>query len=184
MISRVVFPCPECGQQIDEEIYVPEPNYAAEGSRDSVVEHEEYVTCPSCDKEHAVEVYNSFGGLDVTVRGVECKDLHYDQPAFEEPDYEEDQSWYYETPYSQYYDFFKCSAREIENMLKVDVKNESLNGVLLRLLFVQVVTILETYLGDTLKALTLQYNVNLIKLLEFDEEMKKTKISLDRKSVV
>lgn len=178
MISRVAFPCPKCGHEIDEEIYVPEPNYSAERSRDSVVEHEEYVVCPSCEKEHTVEVYNSFGGLDVTVSGVELEDLHFDQPVFEAPDYEDDPSWYYDTPYSQYYDFFKFSAREIEDMIKVEIKESSQHGIFLRMLFVQAIAILETYLGDTLKALTLQDNDYLIKLLEFDEEMKKTKLSL------
>lgn len=178
MITQVAFPCPECGQQIEEEIYVPEPNYAAERSRDSTVEHEEYVTCTNCEKEYTVDVFNSFGGLDISVSGVSCEDLQYDQPVFDEHEYEDDPNWYHDTPYSQYYDFFKYSAREIENMLNVDGMDAAQRTIFLRLLFVQSITIMETYLGDTLKAIIFQEDAKLNKFLSFDEEMKKTKLTL------
>lgn len=124
------------------------------------------------DKGSPKEILNKIEGLEDGCR------VRISPWEFEDDEYENDPTWYHDTPYSQYYDFFKYSAREVENMLKVEGMDASQHGIFLRLLFVQAVTIMETYLGDTLKALVFQEKDKLIKLLEFDEEMKKTKLTL------
>jgi len=124
------------------------------------------------DESSPKEILNKIEGLEDGCR------VWLSPWEFEDDEYENDPTWYHDTPYSQYYDFFKSSVREVENMLKVEGMDASQHGIFLRLLFVQAVIIMETYLGDTLKAVVFQEKDKLIKLLEFDEEMKKTKLTL------
>lgn len=52
MRSDVTLTCKSCGLKIEEEIYVPEPYYAADRSSDSDIQTEEDLVCDNCGEAY------------------------------------------------------------------------------------------------------------------------------------
>lgn len=176
MRSDVTLICKKCGHEIKEEIYVPEPYYAAERHSDSDVQSEEDLVCDGCGEVYVLDIMNSMGGLFIYIDGKEDENLSYSHPYFEEEN--EDTDWYIETPYSEFYDFAKYSLREVESLLSTNWHDPSQEAVAHRMLFAQCITILETYLSDTFKSLVLKNNNNTLALLEFDKDIQSEKFTL------
>lgn len=175
MRSVVTLTCKSCGHKIKEEIYVPEPYYAADRASDSDVQTEEDLVCDNCGEAYVLDIMNGIGGLFIYIDGKEDENLSYSQPSFEEY---EDSEWYIETPYSEFYDFAKYSLREIELLLSTNWHDPSQEAVAHRMLFAQCITILETYLSDTFKSLVLKNSDNTLKLLKFDKDIQGEKFTL------
>jgi len=137
------FNCDKCGKEIEtDDVYIPSPDFTAETSRDSTNEYEETFVCPNCDKEYEITLYSSFGGGQGQIDELddECHIVvteNYD-------DYELEAI----LSNTEYHDTFKASIDKIERLMGLKVPEPDLLTTYYNSLFVNVVTVMETYLSD------------------------------------
>ncbi|MCG3809763.1 hypothetical protein I3252_09745 [Psychrobacter sp. Ps4] len=145
MLMDISFSC-ECGEQIEETVYVPMPNFAAEKNKDSGSEHYEEICCEVCDKEHEICVVNTFYAADCYLTN-ENTNISYGMPYFPESDYDnEELEWIIES--ETQLDIFQKQIMSVEKLLAVDVDEEA-HFSLLVMLYGHVVAAIEAYLSST-----------------------------------
>ena len=90
MLMDISFSC-ECGERIEETVYVPAPNFVAEKNKDSASESYEEINCAFCEKEHQVLVVNTFSAADCYLVSEGSSDVSFGIPYFPESDYDDDE---------------------------------------------------------------------------------------------
>lgn len=146
----IKFKC-TCGEEcVTDALYVPTPDYLAETSSDSMNWESFEIQCDSCGKEYEISVYNSYYGGEVEINNdAEIIDIEEDMP-------EEDN-----------FDDFYYLKTEIEKTLdKIDSIPEDLQPFIIRLLYANAITYLETYLFETLKSQVFQNENSLRNFVE------------------
>ncbi len=84
----VPFKCASCGNAIECELSVPQPNYAADTAHDSTNEEEDSVICDECEAQYDITIYASYAGGDGQITGL-SPDYEIDVEEVPEPYYEE-----------------------------------------------------------------------------------------------
>jgi len=139
------FECDECKCDVtSEEIDIPLPNYLADTASDSQTDNDGYAICDNCGKDYDVSIYSTYAGGNGYVENLPDK---WRIDVIENPEL------YYEELYdaiSSNDSFYDTFNREIENLRKLnEIKlDDQLEKALKRLLYVGVITSMETYLSD------------------------------------
>lgn len=176
MYSIVRLTCKKCNNPIEESIYVPEPDFSAEKMKDSGVYDDGSICCSECGEEYEYSLDNSYYGLTLDVEGYDDDEISWTDPEFEHSAEEDD--WYTSSTPKTHFDNFSESINEIRTLLESQHASTETTQFFKRMLFVQTITALETYLSDSLKSLILQ-NEDYIKiLLEKDPVLKEQKFPL------
>lgn len=152
----IKFTCPFCDEENETDGYfVPEPDYSTEtGSESTNSEYYEH-NCIKCDELFNIELHNSYNGgygqiesdsdnsIDINVIEI---DQHF--PEYDYNDFYDDYDYNTEVGY---YEDFKREIAEIYRILE-DSKNLNLIHInsLHKMLYAHTITIMETYLSDTL----------------------------------
>lgn len=145
MLMDISFLC-ECGNQIEETVYVPMPNFAAEKNKDSGSEHFEEICCEACDKEHEIYVVNTFSAADCSIN-FGSTEVNYGMPYFPESDYDnEELEWIIES--ENQISVFKSQIESVEKILEVHIDEEAYFSLLV-MLYGHVVAAVEAYLSST-----------------------------------
>lgn len=144
---RVDFDCPKCGAHCSEELAAPDPDFSADRASDRGVTETEYLCCEN-GHDIEVEIFND-GGIIATLVGS-------DNPLAVEELYEPE----YEPPHDVYQEF-DLSQWELLNLLDstldpFDGKPAAPTEALVRMVFSQLVAILEAYLADRLHRGTIE----------------------------
>ena len=173
MRSDITFQCRKCQEIISmKDCYIPEPNYSFERMSDGDVWHEEYAICQNCEEEHEVEIINGFGGMNVTIDGVEECDINYTYPSYDD---ENETEWY--KKYTAFFQKFIESIEDIKSLKEIKVE-ENKKNTFYRMLFVQIITALETFLSDAFISTVINNEKLVRKHIENDPFFKQAKIEL------
>lgn len=144
MMMDISFSC-GCGERIEETVFVPMPNFAAEKNKDSGSENYEEINCKSCDKEHEIHVINTFSAADCYVNGGDTN-VYFDMPYFPESDYDEDDlAWLIQS--ETQIDIFQNHIKSVEKILEGDIDAEA-DFSLLVMIYGHVVAAVEAYLSS------------------------------------
>lgn len=133
--------CPACEEEFETgSLPVPTPDWTAETHRDSVMNDTHWISCPYCENEIVVELYNGIYGGEGEVN---VDDDHF-KGCYE--DYIEDDGYDYDK------ELFDASHAEITKMVDaVESLPEEPRSNIYKMLYAKTITNMETYLGDTLK---------------------------------
>lgn len=149
------FMCPNCGKQVEDTVAVPAPNLLAETHQDSVNYDSEDIICEYCGNEITVNLQTGYYGGYAEVESVEDGMVEVQEliPGDDDEFFEQ-----------QLYD---ASHTEIEKALDaIENLNDDVKQYFFRLLYANVITSMETFLGDTLKREVLQDEKTLRKFVE------------------
>lgn len=161
------FKCPECGEEVTTDaLSVPSPDFSAETHRDSVNSDWFETNCEKCGHGFTIDLNTGFYGGDGMVDDVD--EILGIEEEFADNDYEDFDQELYEATHT-----------EVEHMLdSLDTIPERLRPFTCRLLYGNVITMMETYLGDTLKREVLKDENSVIKFVESYEPFSKIEIKL------
>lgn len=161
------FPCPHCGNTVEDFVGVPAPDLLAESHRDSVNSDSEDVICGNCGYEMTVDLHTGYSGGCGEIEGVEDGMIEVNEH------YPEEDDEFYEQQ------LYEATHTEIERTLdSIEDLNEGVKQFLYRLLFANVITSMETFLGDTLKREVLQDEESLRKFVETYKPFKDISMNL------
>lgn len=161
-VSRVHFLCPVCGELIDQEVDVPEPNYTAEKSRDMTVEGETEICCEECDNCFLGDVWAGPTHCNINLRDYDVE-VMCDPPEYDRPP--EDWLGEWEIP-DHPKKVFDLNYSELQKIIEAQA-SEYGGSLMNRMIFAQIFTFLEAYFCDALIK-GLRDNPNL--LVEFAEK--------------
>jgi len=141
--SRIHWQCPACGHVNDQEVDVPELNYAAEKTSDMAVDDQCDITCDGCDLEYFGHVWVGPGDATFEIEEPHEFTIHGDMPSYS-PDPED----YYE-PADDPHSIAREALGQLKSMIgtKGPVNDPQFMN---RLIFAGAVSSFEAYLGDTL----------------------------------
>ena len=161
------FKCPECGEEVVSDAFaVPIPDFTAETHHDSVNSDWFETSCDNCGKTFEVTLNTGFYGGDGTIEDVD--ELLDVEEEFAEDSYED---------YDQ--ELYEATHNEVERMLdSIQSISEDLRPYMCRLLYSNVITMMETYLGDTLKREVLRDEESIRNFVELYEPFSKIEIKL------
>ena len=139
-VSRVHLLCPVCGEPIEQEVDVPEPNYAAEKSRDMTAEGEAEICCQECGECFLGDVWAGPAHCNINLRDYDV-DVSCDPPGYDRPPEDWLDEW--EIPdhpkkvFDQNYD-------ELRLIIDTQASNNG-DSLMNRMIFAQILTFLEAY---------------------------------------
>lgn len=165
---KLNFPCPECGGMVEECVNVPLPDFSAETNSDSINSDYDVIICPQCGHESEVNLntgfYEGYGEIEEVEEGHIEVEEHFP---------EEDDDEYYEQQ------LYEATHTEIETALdSIEGLGESVKQFLYRLLYANVITSMETFLGDTLKREVLKDEDSLRRFVETYKPFKNISLSI------
>lgn len=161
------FSCPNCGSTVEDFVEVPSPDLLAETHHDSINSDSEEIVCEHCGQEITVDMhtgyYGGYGEIEGVASGLVDVEEHYPE---EDEDYYEQQ-------------LYEATHTEIERALdSIEGLNNDVKQFLYRLLYANVITSMETFLGDTLKHEVLQDEESLRKFVETYKPFKDISMNL------
>lgn len=145
----IKFTCPFCNEENEtDDYYVPEPDYSAETGHESTNSEYYKHNCIKCDELFNIELHNSYNGGYGQIEsdsdnGIDINDIdieEYYNDFYDDYDYNTEVG---------YYEDFKREIVEIYSILE-NSKNLIHKNSLHKMLYAHTITIMETYLSDTL----------------------------------
>lgn len=116
----ISFTC-ECGKRVDQLVYVQDPDFSSEKSKDSQTDSWQEVYCPSCNKEYAVHVINTLYGATASI-GFGKVDVKFGLPYYPEGETDE-LYWYVES--KTHYEILQNHLKSVRTLLEVDVPEDT-----------------------------------------------------------
>jgi hypothetical protein len=147
-LIRVDFDCPKCGAHCSGELAVPYPDFTAERSRDMGVDETHEWRCETCEEDFEVETLSE-------VYGTSARLLDCDNPVSVEDLQEEEPPDDYVPPHDVHAEFAE-SQIELQQLLWATTDPFVAGtlppppAALVRMVFSQLVAVLEAYLADRL----------------------------------
>ncbi len=150
----IKFTCPFCNEENEiDGYYVPEPDYSAETGHESTNSEYYEHNCIKCDELFNIKLHNSYNGGYGQIEsdsdnGIDINNIDIEE-YFPEDDYNDFYDDYDYNTEVGYYEDFKREIVEIYSILE-DSKNLIHKNSLHKMLYAHTITIMETYLSDTL----------------------------------
>lgn len=174
MLMDISFSC-ECGERIEETVFVPMPNFTAEKNKDSGSENYEEIRCDKCHKEHGIHVVNTFSAAYCYVNGGGTN-VYFDMPYFPESDYDDDElAWLIQS--ETQIDIFQNHIKSVEKILEAKIDAEAYFSLLV-MLYGHVVAAVEAYLSSTFIQKVINSEELTRRLIETDPNFSNMKFTL------
>jgi len=169
------FRCKQCSYWIkSDEIAIPLPDFSSEDISDSYVHNDDTIVCNECDAEYKITVsasqtdgYFEIDELDGNSK-IEIEEISklYDFNLYDAI-----------ATNKQFYTNFKLEIDKLVRLNGIDLDDVDLNTILKRQIFIGTITVLETFLSDTLINMTLANKNYLQSFVETYSDFQKEKIS-------
>lgn len=172
--SDVTFDCPSCGESVDEVVRVPEPNWTEDKAIDRMVRDDIYLECPNCGDGFDAEVTNSDGHVEMEMTEHPDVSVACGQGYDRAPD--DDDAWWTDIPATPFL-IFQANMRDARNLLD-DRADELRVSTINKMIFVHYFGSLEAYLADTILQRMKADDAVLSRLIEEENQLKETKLSL------
>lgn len=162
----VKYECPKCGHINEDTFGVPAPDMLAETHHDSINQDFSDAICENCDAEYNVILTKGYYGGYGEIEDVETiLEVGENIPGEDEYFYDK-----------QLYD---VTHTDIEKMLDASsALPEDIKPMLYKLLYANAITMMETYLGDTLKREVLKDEASMRSFVENYKPFKEIEIRL------
>lgn len=161
------FPCPNCSNIVEVLVGVPAPDLLAETHHDSINSDATDIICEHCGHEMTIDLHTGFYGGYGEIEEVRDGSIEVDEL------YPEEDDEFYEQQ------LYETTHTEIERALdSIKVLNDDVKQFLYRLLYANVITSMETFLGDTLKREVLKDELSLRKFVETYKPFKNITLNL------
>lgn len=149
----ISLPCPKCGKQLEERVWIPTPNYLSERDSFSGTRNDDFFEI-SCSCGHVVsgQTTGSCSGNYIYLN-----DIDNDYPAMFDEQYEE-YDWFDGIKNKDYYDTFVNSINNTKKLNDISLPFPTQEKTLTNLLYANLVTCLEAYLADALATNVLSNN--------------------------
>lgn len=181
MPSTISFTCSECNHAIVEDVHVPDTNMEDNEGSSS----QDIIECPNCRRAHFVIVNNRSGIVLATVDGRPLEDGAVSPPDpvkdyydYLQEEWLEEYSWYQSLNQQSVHEYFTSSLQSLRSMLTIRIEDRGQTEVFNRMLLVQGVASMESFLSDTLISRTIADPIRLRRLFEFDRELNKSRYSM------
>ncbi|WP_372797674.1 hypothetical protein [Litorivivens sp.] len=168
----ISFVC-ECGELVEDIVYVQDPDFSAEKNKDSQTDTWQEIYCVSCDKEHIIQVTNTFYGAMASGNYGDME-VSYGMPYFPD-DEQEELSWVIDS--KDQLEIFKAQISSVESLLALDL-DADLKFNLLVMLYGHVVAAVEAYLSSTFIHCVTNSEALVRKLVETDPTFSKRTFTL------
>lgn len=182
MVSTGIrFRCPQCSKQVDIEAEVPEVDWSYDSPGDSLSEDDIDLECPHCGASYSAHVQNSPSHCAVELYDYPDVDVDADDAPFAGRD---DDSWLNQEVPDEPFEVFMDSYYRLGDI----VAEYGLGGrgtlphsseVINRMVYASVIGAMEAFLSDLLIHSVLSQEVTLKRLIQNDNELKKSTVSLD-----
>lgn len=178
--AHAQYTCPKCDKPSVSTVEVPEPNWGeAESSSDLQSEGPTEVICPNCGAEFSAYAYNNAGNCQIILDDFPETRLHTDIAMFEPP---QDDWLIWDFPQDPY-QVFNNTFYELVDLLETSGSEDcsglaSGSPLINRMVFAQLVSALEAYLGDTLMLALTKKPDGLAKLISADRDLNQQKFTL------
>lgn len=156
--------CP-CGAQVDNEFQID--TSGVEYGND--IEHFEQMICDACTKDFTVQFNQYRGNRQVTVNEVSDFIYHIEDTSELETD------WVVDTPISTHLEIFSSNMREVNKLLSLSLSTTE-HPLLVKMLFTQTVTVLETYLSSVITHTILNSERLLRQFVQTDNSLSQKKM--------
>lgn len=168
----ISFAC-ECGEHVEDIVYVQNPNFSAEKNKDSQTDSWQGVLCRSCDKEYIVQVTNSFYGA---MASIDCGyvNVNYGMPYYPKDEADE-LYWYIDS--KTHHEILQNHLKSVRTLLDVEVPPDTLFSLWV-MLHGHVVSAIEGYLAGTFIHKVTNSEELIRKLVETDPEFSKRTFTL------
>jgi transcription elongation factor Elf1 len=145
---KVMFDCPICGKKIEQELSVPEPNLEGDRETFNATVEDDYGTiiCENCEKEYDYTIQSSIIGGFLYIDNLDDEEY---VSVEELSDYD---LGFYILENTEYYLTYKTQFDNVDKLLySIDKTNDNeIVSLLYKLIYINIVTIMETYLSDAL----------------------------------
>lgn len=145
-VSEIYFICPTCKHEVRLEVEVPEPNYAAERSREMISEGEVEFSCDNCGQYFEGDVWAGPAHCDITLREYPETAVSCDPPGYDRPPEDWDEDW--DVPDDPAI-VFKANVAELKKLIENQAQNDG-SSLMNRMIFAQILTFLEAFFCDAL----------------------------------
>jgi hypothetical protein len=145
-VSNVYFVCPVCEKPVQQEVEVPEPNYAGEKSSDMVSEGEVELHCESCDTYFDGDVWAGPAHCDIDLREYSETSVSCDPPSYDRPPEDWFDDWQIPDDPTA---VFKLNASELKTLIDAHAKADG-SSLMNRMIFAQIFSFMEAFLCDSL----------------------------------
>lgn len=172
---NIHFACPECCELLESGLLeVPLPNFDGDSFTKSLNQEDDYIECPKCKAEYSISIQSSLSGGFVHIDEL---DDEYDVQVIE-TGYDEYEDAVFDN--TKYYDTFSEQFKNLNRLLYIKSLDQELEVLQRKMIFTNLITILETYLSDALIVTIFKYEKYYIKFVETYKDFKKEKLSLNK----
>lgn len=162
----LAYKCPHCGHENLETIEVPSPDWCAESHNRSINTDGAELVCAKCGSEYSVQLATGIYGGEGEIYAIDEIISCIENIPGEDEDYYDKQ-------------LYDATHTDIDKLLdaSASLPNE-VKPMLYKLLYANAITMMETYLGDTLKREVLKDEKSIRKFVETFKPYKIEKICL------
>ena len=162
----LVYKCPRCGHQNTEGIAVPSPDWCAESHSDSINSDIVQLQCEKCEAEFDVMLGTGIYGGEGDISEIDELISYTENIPGEDDDYYDKQ-------------LYDQTHTDIDKLLEASaVLTDDVKPMLNKLLYANAITMMETYLGDTLKREVMMNEQTIRKFVETYKPYKKEGLKL------
>jgi len=172
--SDITFTCPNCEENVEILVPIPEPNWAEDKAIDRMTQDEVEVECPECGETYEANVTNWDGHVEMEFTGFPNLAVSCSQGYDRALDFDED--WWLNVPATPEI-IFRQSMREADRLLE-ESGSEHVTNTMNRMVFVHHFSALEAYLSDTLFNAVKSSHRALVNIVSKDVDLKESKIAL------
>lgn len=141
--NNATWKCPSCKHQNVTDYEPPAIDMTSDSAADMQASDHDVFICENCDEQYEAVIYNSIGGIEVSMTDHNGDDIPVDV-AFTNYDEEE---W---EPSDSPSDEFYVAMEGLNALMELQSPSRYDDQLLNRLIFTNIITSLETYLKDTL----------------------------------
>lgn len=174
MFTTLSFHCSKCNTLLKEEVEILDNDMNDEEE----YETSNIITCKECNIDYHVSLINKGGIVLANVEGIENDEIYTSTPYIKSEELlPDDLEWYASYAFQSSYNYFKSSLEDMKTILSSKSYDYNQKEILKRMIFMQTISALESYLSDTLISRVITDDHYLIRLYEVDLVLNKEKLS-------
>ena len=175
MYTLLTFKCKKCGSSISEEMSIYDNNM----DDSEEIEATDTVTCNKCEIDYHTSLTNKGGIVLANIEGINNNKVNTSTPYYKSTEIlPDDLEWYSRYAFKSSYEYFTSTIEDMNAILLSKPIDHSLREIINRMVLVQVISAMESYLSDTLISRVITDSDLLLRLFEVDRELNKEKISI------
>jgi len=176
----IKFLCPHCRKKVEDELVIPTPEGEGNNYSDSLETDPQEIICDHCKKAVTIVVSSSYFGGEIFSDDLDMDD---DEVELIIEEYEDSGSEYLNSAVRDNKNYFVTFQNQLDNLkriLNIEFSNPCLHKIQLRMIYVNIITIMETYFLDALSINVFNYQEYKERFIKIYDGIKDKKITLSQ----